>query len=309
MSAAQVSTLRTLPFAQLRQNRYFYLYYDGFYAVLAIAAIALMVGLGHHGVFGEGAWAGPFKLWHLAFFPLVLYVIILGHVFSHVCSHQSLPRPWNRIVGELAGLLVLTRFASWEVVHQRHHRYSDDREHDPHPCMPSYWRHVLLTIVNVEKQLQATFYDLFGDTPESRAYEKKRALMSYATNILVIAAFFLFLGPVAFLVFFVPASVIAALHLMHFNWSTHNAYSPIADYKPVNLNHGFFKIGNKLFFGIYMHANHHKWPNVFNPVYAKQSLPITPGPTKADVEAVKQLRARWPAGSAMLADLPERPAT
>ena len=38
--AAQPSTLRTLPFAQLRQNRYFYMYYDGFYAVAAALAIA-----------------------------------------------------------------------------------------------------------------------------------------------------------------------------------------------------------------------------------------------------------------------------
>ena len=293
MSAVNVPVLRTLPFAQLRQNRYFYLYYDGFWSLLGVAAIATMLSLGHTGLYGEGALLGAFELWHLAFFPLVTYVIILGHVFAHVCTHNSLPRPYNRIVGELCGLLVLTRFASWEVVHQRHHRFSDDVERDPHPCLPSYFKHFFLTIVNVEKQLQATFFELYGDTPENRAYEKKRAYVSYLTNVLIIAAWFLFLGPIAFLVFFVPASLLAACHLVHFNWSTHNAMSPTADYKPVNLDHGYFKIGNKLFFGIYMHANHHKWPNVLNPVNVKRPLPIQPAPTKEDREALKLLRRTW----------------
>ncbi len=290
MSTANISTLRTLPFAQLRQNRYFYMYYDAFYAVSALMAIGAMVALGHRGLYGEGAPLGAFKLWHLAFFPLVTYGIILCHVFAHVCTHQSLPRPFNRIVGELCGLVVLTRFASWEVVHQRHHRYSDDPTNDPHPCLPSYWKHLWFTLTQVERQLQQTYFDIYGDSPETRAYEKKRAYVSYATNILVIASFFMFLGPVAFFCFFVPASMLAGMHLIHFNWSTHNAYSPTADYKPVNLNHGLFKLGNKLFFGIYMHANHHKWPNVLNPGTVKRALPITPGPTADDVRRVRELR-------------------
>lgn len=293
MSAVNVPILRTLPYAQLRQNRYFYLYYDGFYALLGLAAIAGMLSLGHEGLFGQGALFGKFAFWHLAFFPVVTYLVILGHVFAHVCTHNSLPRPYNRILGEICGLLVLTRFASWEVVHQRHHRFSDDVDNDPHPCLPSYFKHFLLTVVNVEKQLQATYFEIYGDTPETRAYEKKRAYVSYATNIIVIAAFYLLLGPIAFFAFFAPASLLAACHLVHFNWSTHNAYSPTADYKPVNLNHGYFWLGNKLFFGIYMHANHHKNPTVLNPMNVKKPLPIQPAPTKSDLEAVARLRRDW----------------
>ena len=44
-----------------------------------------------------------------------------------------------------------------------------------------------------------------------------------------------FLGPIGFFFFFVPASIIGVLHLAHFNWSTHNAFSPVQDFKPVNL--------------------------------------------------------------------------
>lgn len=304
MSATNVSVLRTLPFAQLRKNRYFYLQYDAFYAALGLAAIGAMLALGHPGMFGERGLLGPFQLWYFAFFPVVTYVIILGHVFAHVCSHNTLPRPWNRIVGELAGLLVTVRFASWEVVHQRHHRFSDDVEKDPHPCLPSYFKHLALTVVNVEKKLQDTFFEIYGDTPENRLYERRRAYLSYATNIIVIAAYFMFFGPIAFFGFMLPASLLAACHLVHFNWSTHNAYSPTADYKPVNLNHGYFRIGNYLFFGIYMHANHHKSPNVLNPMKTKVQLPIQPAPSKADLVAVARLRREWgqvPRGEAVAA--------
>ena len=76
---------------------------------------------------------------------------------------------------------------------------------------------------------------------------------------------------------------------MHFNWSTHNAFSPTRDFKPVNLNHGYYWIGNKLFFGIYMHANHHKRTNVLNPATITPSLPITPPPTKAEILAARTL--------------------
>jgi len=293
VSAANVSVLRTLPFAQLRQNRYFYVYYDGFYALVGLAAIAAMLSLGHKGLYGPTAVFGTFKLWHLLFFPLLTYVLVLCHVFVHVCTHNSLPRPYNRIIGEICGLFVVVRFASWEVVHQRHHRFSDDVENDPHPCLPSYFKHLALTVVNVEKKLQQTYFELYGDTPETRKYERKRAYMSYLTNAIVITMFYLFAGPTAFFVFLLPASLLAACHLVHFNWSTHNAASPIADYKPVNLNHGYFRWGNKLFFGIYMHANHHKWPTKLNPSQVKNPLPIQPAPTKDDQVALAKLKREW----------------
>ena len=64
-------------------------------------------------------------------------------------------------------------------------------------------------------------------------------------------------------------------HLVHFNWSTHNAFSKDQDFKPVNLNHGYYRIGNLLWHGIYMHANHHKRAGMFNPARMQPSLPIT----------------------------------
>jgi len=40
----------------------------------------------------------------------------------------------------------------------------------------------------------------------------------------------------------------------------------------VNLNHGFYKVGNWIWFGIYMHANHHKIAKLFNPAKMEEVL-------------------------------------
>jgi len=176
---------------------------------------------------------------------------------------------------------VLTRFASWEVIHQRHHRYSDDVEKDPHPVVPSYWSFLVKTIAGVERQLQQIYFDLYGDNEQNRRYEKLRAYVSYATNVLLVVTWYTLLGPLAFFCFFVPASVVGFLHLVHFNWSTHNAFSPTKQFKPVNINSGFYRVGNWLWHGIYWHANHHQRANLFNPGRmskgATSATPIVPG--------------------------------
>ncbi len=282
---AIVSMFTSLPFTQLRRNRYFYFYYDGFYALLFVGIIAALRSTGYTGLIHEWRWS------YLALLPFVCYAGILCNVFVHVCTHNSLPRGWNRLVGELCGLVVVTRFASWEVLHQRHHRYSDDVEKDPHPLDASYWRFCWHHISGLEPTLHAAVFDLYGDTPENQRIEKIRSFVSFITGVLLFVTWYTVLGKYAFFGFFLPSVIIGFFQLVHFNWSTHNAFSPTHDWKPVNLNHGFYKLGNKLFFGIYMHANHHKRANVLNPATIVPSLPITPPPTKEEIEAGRALLA------------------
>lgn len=156
------ATLTSLPFTQLRRNRYFYLYYDGFYALLCATLLSFMLLVGHEPFIGR--WDD--RLWLLL--PLLCHAQILCSVFIHNATHNNFPRPINRLVGELCGVVVLTRFASWEVIHQRHQRYSDDVERDPHPIVPSYWAFLVKTVVGVERQLQQIYFDLHGDTPGNR---------------------------------------------------------------------------------------------------------------------------------------------
>lgn len=249
-----------LPSTQLRRNRRFYLLYDGAWAVALAAFCAALARIHPAPVLGRPS---PFAL-ALAL-PLACHALILAHVWIHNATHGAFPRAINRLVGELLGLAVITRFASWEIVHQRHHRYSDDPERDPHPVQRSYWRYARFTVVNVERQLQRAHFDLYGDTEATRRFERRRAWVSYLCNVALLVTWHRVLGSWAFFAVFLPANLVAALHVIHFNWVTHNARSPDGDFHPVNLDHGLFRLGNLLWHGIYLHANHHRRPAAFNP--------------------------------------------
>lgn len=259
MSAIVTSWL-SLPWAQFRRLPTFYLWYDGAYALLAVAAMGAMVGSGYEAPLTEPSW------WWALLFPVVLFCAIMAHVFIHNASHGNFPKAINRLMGEVCGIIVLTRFASWEIVHRRHHRYSDDPERDPHPAERRYWPFVWHTLVNVERQLQQQYYDVYGDTPETRRYERIRAVVSFVSGALVFAFWFVLLGAWGFLLLFIPASIGAALFVIHFNWVGHNAHTKDGEIAPVNLDEGWYWLGNRLFFGIYYHGNHHKMAMLFNPM-------------------------------------------
>lgn len=249
------------PTIQFRKNPRFYLFYDTFWLLASVAVLGTFALTGMTPVFG-----GP-ELWYLAAFPGLLFALIWAHLVIHNCTHNNLPRSINRIVGEILGIIVLVRFASWDVIHMRHHRYSDDRELDPHPNFPSFWKTVAHTVVHVEEQLFQQYFDIWGDTPENRKKEKRRALVSYGTNVVLGAAWLWLLGPWFFALVFLPTNVLAGLFVIHFNWVTHNgeAATTVEEMRPVNLTSLRYRIGNALFCGIYAHETHHRKPNLFNP--------------------------------------------
>jgi len=254
------------PYNRFKQDPRFYWRYDFFYLLLSSALLVMMAMGARLGVFAP-AFGAP-ALWWLGVWPVALFGLIWAHLVIHNCTHGNLPKSINRVVGEVLGVLVVVRFASWGVSHIRHHRYSDDRVKDPHPNFGSFVHTVKNTVTQVEQQLFEAYFETWGDTPENRQREKRRAMLSYGTNLLLIAVWFVLLGPWFTLLVFAPANILAGLFVIHFNWSTHNGErgTADADFEPVNLNHGYYKLGNMLFAGIYMHANHHKRPHLFNPV-------------------------------------------
>ncbi len=253
--------LKQHPFQQFKKDRRFYLRYDACYFLLSVVAAGALLALHVRPLDSLVEW----KPWHFVLgYPPLVYFFICCHLWIHNATHGNFPRAVNRIVGEILGVLVFVRYASWDIVHMRHHRFSDDGAKDPHPTYPSYWRSFFSSIVYVEKQLQQQYCDVWGDTEENRRYEAFRSKVSYGTNIVLALALYLLLGPIGFFALYFPANVIAAAFVGHFNWSTHNGMAG-RDFRPVNLNHGYFWLGNKLFTGIYFHANHHKRPHLFNP--------------------------------------------
>ncbi len=260
-----VSIFAKYPINHFMRHRWFYPVYDGTWLVLLLGLMTLML---------VGGWEGlvpsfsEFQAKYLLAFPPLVYFLILCNVFAHNVAHRNFPKPINRLVGEIVGALVLTRYASWEIIHLRHHKYSDDPEKDPHNCLAGFWRNFLpYFIANVERQLKQNFYDYHGGaTPENVRFEKRRAVLSFATGVALIGTFYLALGAPVFLILFAPAQVITIIHLAHFNWSTHNGFSPDQDYRPINIDRGFYWWGNRLFFGIYYHDNHHRMVKAFNPM-------------------------------------------
>ncbi len=255
------SFLTQHPFQQFKKNRRFYLHYDAFYLILCAGLSALMLATHFRPIFADVEWK---PLHFVLGGPVVLYLLICAHLWIHNATHGNFPKAVNRLVGEVLGVIVFVRYASWDIVHMRHHRFSDHEAKDPHPTYPSYWKSFFHSIVYVEKQLQQQYCDVWGDSEDNRRYEAFRAKVSYGTNVVLAVAWYLFLGPVGFFAFWLPLNIVAAAFVGHFNWSTHNGGAG-RDFRPVNLNHGYFWLGNKLFTGIYFHANHHKRPHLFNP--------------------------------------------
>ncbi len=264
--SAITASLTSLPFAQFRRSPTFYLWYDSFYAVLALVGSLILIQSGFHGLLPR------FEPWMLALLPVAAYVMIMAHVFIHNASHGNFPKAINRVVGELCGVLVLTKFASWEIVHRRHHRYSDDPERDPHPAERGYWRFALNTLINVELQLRQEYYDNHGDSPETRRYERWRARLSFVSGACIVFFFFLLFGPGGFFLLYLPAFVGAALFVIHFNWAGHNAHRPDTEIAPADLDYGWYWLGNRIFFGIYYHGTHHRLAMLFNPMKGAKRL-------------------------------------
>ena len=155
-------------------------------------------------------------------YPRLLYFLICAHLWIHNATHGNFPKWLNRLIGEVLGVIVFVRYASWDIVHMRHHRFSDDSGKDPHPTYPSYWKSFFSSIVYVEKQLQQQYCDVWGDTTENRRYEAFRAKVSYGTNIVLAVAWYLVPRAAWRSSLLLPLNLIAAAFVGHFNWSTHN---------------------------------------------------------------------------------------
>ena len=151
-------------------------------------------------------------------------------------------------------------------------------------------------MLTVERQLQTMYFEMHGGrTPENVRFQRYRAALSFVVSAVVVPiTWAMILGLPFFTIVFLPAAVIGLLQLIHFNWCTHNPWSPNNDFRPVNLNHGFYRIGNFIWHGIYFHANHHAKANLLNPskLTGPKALPvIKPGDTTDHYPPRKKTKA------------------
>lgn len=255
------------PSAAFLRDPLFYNKYDAVWAaVAATVAAALWFGAGWRGFDVPLAWSSlPILLGALA---AACYFQIMAGVFIHNCAHENFPRAINRLVGEVMGAVVCTRFASWEILHRFHHMHTDDTDLDPHPVDRGFWRFFAQRmIMGLESNLTHQYLERWGDTPENRRRDKRRTMGSWIGGLTLVGMWFVVCGPLVFFVVFLPALVAGAVHVSHFNWITHNAGAAgEADFRPTNLDSGVYWFANRVLFGLYMHANHHAYLKLFNPL-------------------------------------------
>jgi fatty-acid desaturase len=255
------------PSTAFLRDPHFYTKYDIVWSALAISISAtLWFALDWRGFDVAFTMANAPLLAGL--FVVAAYLQIMAGVFIHNGAHENFARPVNRLWSELMGSVVCTRFASWEILHRYHHMHTDDTTLDPHPVNAGFWRFFFSKMVmGLEKNLRHQYLERWGDTPETRARDTRRTLYSGATGLLLVGTWFVLLGPVLFLVVFLPALICGAVHVSHFNWVTHNAAEGEgADFRPTNLDSGVYWFANRVLFGLYMHANHHAYLKLFNPL-------------------------------------------
>ena len=250
---------RSLPSAGFLRDPWYCIKYELGWIAGMSAVAALLWTSGWGGIPMQWSW------WVALLLIPGCYIVICSHLLVHNATHKSFPPAINRLAGEFFGVIAGTRFAPWEILHRRHHLFSDHPEKDPHPVQRSYWKFLIAEVTNLEINMHEQYYELWGDTPAHRRRRAFKTVLNGTAGVILFGCWYLLLGPVIFFGVFLPASVIGVLHVTHFNWFTHNA-SVSDDFKPVNNDHGIWWIGNRIWFGIYMHANHHAYPSAFNPL-------------------------------------------
>lgn len=196
--------------------------------------------------------------------PAVLLTFPVSAIM-HSPSHYAMKPRWlNRPVGELAGLMQMSGFPDWLILHVYHHQYTDQPGLDPHPPMGKSY----LTFVFEMRETTANcymyhYFKIFGKN-DSTAKSLKFFLLTSRLNLMMKATFwYLVLGPQLFSFLFLGSLVFKMFHYAWFNYVTH----PMENGKPVitNLNSGLYPFINMIGFGIYYHGDHHSNPTYFDP--------------------------------------------
>lgn len=216
-----------------------------------------------------------FAWWHPLLIIPAIYVGGLSVVFIHNACHGSFRPKWlNVVAGELAGFHQLWGFMGWKLIHLMHHHYSDDKDLDPHPPADyTFWQFMKHMFLKSSLKVTERYREHYGET--QRTVWLHRILKPVFMGMVAcrLAAWFLLLGPVGFLWFYVPSYL-----FNHWLFTDVNYYSHPKDEHgntaAINRDEtAFQKMVNILWFGLYYHGNHHRKPLLFNPKYMPERKP------------------------------------
>lgn len=190
----------------------------------------------------------------------------------HSSSHEAMKPLWfNRLVGELCGLIHTSSIDEWSVIHSYHHRYADDPARDPHPPQGKGFVHFASTTGrDIQRSFFAHYFEAHGENDRTRRLLKATIFSIFVRQQLLTLFWFLALGPAAFVFFFGANIVLKKVHYAWFNWATHVEKEKVAEV--LNQDSGLYWIVNKISFNLYYHKNHHLHPSLFNPKRIPEEL-------------------------------------
>lgn len=210
--------------------------------------------------------------WHLLWVPLGIYLGGMSAVFIHNATHRSFPnQTLNEFCGELAGVHQLWGFTGWRLIHLIHHQYSDDVEHDPHPTKGRYFGEYLRNMfIRSSRTVSKRYRAHWGETPRTARLQTLGLVAFVAMALSCLAFWFMLLGPVGFVLGYIPSYLTNHYMFAHINYFCHPVNPETGETAAANLNHHLgYKIANFLWCGIFFHGNHHRKATLFNPRHLK----------------------------------------
>lgn len=135
---------------------------------------------------------------------------------------------------------------------------------DPHRHSDlNFWQFAGRMTPRSNSKIRERYREHWGESERTRlllsqAFYRFLSLSLVASNLLL---WYMLLGPMAFLFFYIPSFVTNYLVVVDVNYTAHPKNGGTGETKVANLNTRLHhRLGNLLWFGVYFHANHHRWP-------------------------------------------------
>lgn len=211
----------------------------------------------------------PFTLFNIS--GIVLLGVINGLLISsllHNTSHSNIPTKFlNRMVGEYCGYWVLYGFTNFSLVHILHHQHTDEEMDPVNPKGMSFFVFLSAPMRYMVKATKAYLFSVHGKEAGYQLIMQTQVVVFHLNLILRAAIWYLLLGKILFLTFYLPAFVTIVCIFAHINYVCHRDKVD-GSVEIVNLDHNmYYKLANFFTMGGYYHKNHHINMKLFNPKY------------------------------------------
>lgn len=205
--------------------------------------------------------------WHFLLVPISMLLGVQLPAILHNAVHFNIrPKALNDIIGEITGFFVLFGLGPFRISHFLHHAFADT-EWDTHPPEgKGFWYFLATTQLSTIAVIRRKFLQIHGNTLKNHLILVSEMGFYYVSLALRVAVIYLVLGPELFVCAYLPAYVVNVLVFAHINYATH-ATQEDGRTEILNLNHNvYYRFINFVGSGVYFHANHHRYPHLYNPM-------------------------------------------